>query len=93
MAQVQPVYVVHPSGSVTASALATLYGLSVSDYITGPVDAHTWHRYIHLYVRSDGRYQPIKTLLGNVDGTAFYTDLQVQPRTDKLFRRRTRYYY
>lgn len=82
---VQPVYVVHPSGSVTASQLATLYGLGVGEYITGPVDAQTWHRYIHLYVRDDGKYRNIKQLLGNDgDNDAFYYDLAVQTRPEKV---------
>lgn len=84
MAATQPTYVVHPSGSVSAADLASLYGLSISDYITGPVASQTWHRYIHLYVRDDNQYRNIKQELGNEDGTAFYNDRMVDRKTNRL---------
>jgi hypothetical protein len=58
-------YVIHPSGSYTAAQLAALYGLSGGEYITGPIASNTWHLYIHLYVREDGKYRNIKDELGD----------------------------
>lgn len=69
-------YVIHPSGSTTAGQLAALYGLSGGEYITGSIASNTWHLYIHLYVRDDGKYRNIKDELGDTNNT-LYNGLQV----------------
>lgn len=72
MADLTGKYVIHPSGSVTAPQLAALYGLIGGEYITGPVASQTWHQYIHLYVRDDGKYRNIKDELGDYDEALYW---------------------
>lgn len=71
MADLTGKYVIHPSGSTTAGQLAALYGLSGGEYITGPIASQTWHLYIHLYVRDDGKYRDIKAELGDYDNALY----------------------
>ncbi len=86
MAELTGKYVIHPSGDITAGQLAALYGLSGGEYITADsttIDQHTWHLYIHLYVREDGKYRNIKQLLGDYDDQPYY---------DKATKRNREYY-
>lgn len=94
-------YVVHPgyvtllstneSVYVDAGTLASYYGLAVDEYEVGTSVQETSQDgniiHIHLYPRSDGKYQNIKTLLGD-NGTASHYDKPVNWRRHQRERQR-----
>jgi hypothetical protein len=80
MADLTGKYVMHPSGAITAAQLAALYGLSGGEYITGPIASNTWHLYIHLYVREDGKYRNIKQELGDYDEALYWDKMVKRPQ-------------
>ena len=68
---------------IEAASLATLYGLSVSDYEVGSTTSENGtafdSNHIHLRPRPDGLYRNIKTELGD-NGTSVHYDKMVNYR-------------
>lgn len=86
-------YVVHP-GNVTlnngttvfidAGTLASYYGLSFGEYDVSTPESSDKAQHVHLYPRADGKYQNIKTEVGDVpDGTLFYSKSAQAMRRDR----------
>lgn len=86
-------YAIHP-GNVTlnngtmvfidAGTLATYYGLVFGEYDLGVVESTDKGQHVHLYPRADGKYQRIKTEVGDVpDGTLFYSKSAQAMRRDR----------
>lgn len=86
-------YVVHPGSVilnngttvfVDTGTLASYYGLVSGEYDVSTPEQTDMGQHVHLYPRADGKYQKIKTEVGDVpDGTLFYSKSAQAMRRDR----------